>query len=163
MSMRKRPTEKGNVGRRFDDLLIPIAFGVLTVLIGVQLLSTIPRVRTTIDEIEGRFVAVPTTVVPTTVNDFSAVVTLSVDNTSVAPDIVVYRNGQSLGSFTTNQMRITVHEGDRIQVREKVPMKQSVSIYVDTDSAKLLLPAPGETLFLGQGVTSANLSSAEFM
>lgn len=50
--------------RFFDGWFVPIAFGVVTVLICTQLLGFIPGVRAAFDHAEGRFVAVPTSTIP---------------------------------------------------------------------------------------------------
>lgn len=161
--MSSRRVQSHAIVHFFDDWFVPIAFGVMTVLVGVQLISLVPSVRNTFDLVEGRFAALPTTVVPAVVKQDSAVVILSASNTALASQITVYRNGHSLGTFSTNQMRVTVREGDRITFRDVIGNGQSVSVSVDTDSAKLLLPAPGERVSLGNGVSTAALSKAQFM
>ncbi|WAH35088.1 hypothetical protein [Alicyclobacillus dauci] len=145
----------------FDGWFIPMAFGVLTVFVCIQLLGFLPGVRAAMDKVEGRLSVQPATVPPTAVQSDSAVVTLTVDSLTSALGVEVLVNGRSLGNFTTNQMRITVREGDQIQFVDSTG--DSVSISVDTDSDKLLLPAPGQSIQLDDSTRQAFLPAAEFM
>lgn len=145
----------------FDDWFIPMAFGVLTVLLCVQAISLVPQVRAAMDHVEGRFVAQPATAVPTAVKKDTAVVILTASSTQNATGVEVFLDNQSLGDFTTNQMRITVHDGQKIHFVDH--SGKSIYISVDTDNANLLLPAPGQTVELSSATPTAALSSAEFI
>ncbi|GMA60822.1 hypothetical protein NZD89_14430 [Alicyclobacillus fastidiosus] len=146
----------------FDDWFIPMAFGVVAVLVGVQALARIPIVRSTIDAKEGRFVAQTAAVMQKAVQNDSAVVTLSANSTQAASHVEVTINGNSLGAFTTNEMRITVHDGDLISFRDTAGVKVEISVE-DTSDSQLLLPAPGQVVDLDAQNKQASLSKAEFI
>ncbi|MFB5189424.1 hypothetical protein [Alicyclobacillus fastidiosus] len=146
----------------FDDWFIPMAFGVVAVLVGVQALARIPIVRSTIDAKEGRFVAQSAAVMQQAVKNDSAVVTLSTNSAQAGAHVEVTINGDSLGAFTTNEMRITVHDGDQIAFHDPDGVKVEITV-TDTSDSQLLLPAPGQVVDLGPQNKQASLSTVEFI
>ncbi|GMA55758.1 hypothetical protein C7445_102318 [Alicyclobacillus sacchari] len=146
----------------FDDLLIPVTMGVLSVLVLVQVVGMAPSVRQAMDRMEGRFVSATVTE-PASVRSASGSILLTASSAAVASHVVVFRNGVSLGTFTTNQMAILVHEGDRITFRDEMPNGPQVFIYVTAQAPNLLLPATGETAELGAGTATADLDQVSFM
>lgn len=159
MSPETRPKER-LIGRVFENWLIPATFGVVTMCVVVQLLSFIPGVRPVMDRLEGRFTVIPTSAAPA-LQKMSAIVTLSVDDVPAAAHVQVELNRQSLGTFTSNQMTVTVHQGDSISFLD--PDGTSVSISVDTNDPHLFMPMAGQVVQLGQGQTEAQLAAAEFI
>jgi hypothetical protein len=146
----------------FDDWFVPCAFGVFTVLVGVQLITHLPGIQPMVDRMEGRFASVPvSTTPPSQVKSDEAVVTLTAQSSGSLSGLEVRLNGQSLGRFTTNQMNITVREGEQIQLIDH--NGSTVSVSVDTDSGLLLLPAPGQIVELSANQPVGELSPAEFM
>lgn len=152
------------ITRWLDNWIVPVAFGVLSVLIFVQLIGVIPSVRSAFDRAEGRFAAIPTSAEPSAVKDMSGPITLMLDAPAQASHILVFRNGVSLGAFTTNQMDILLHDGDTITFRDATPNGPKVAIYVtSSQDPNMLLPAPGETVWVGSGVSTASLGKTAFM
>lgn len=143
--------------------MVPIAFAVVCILVLVQALGVVPSVRAAMDRAEGRFVAVQASAQPPSLQNVSGAITLTLDSPDQASHIVVYRNGVSLGTFTTNQMGVLLHNGDTITFRDTTPNGPQVAIYVTNDNQNLLLPASGQTAWLGNGVATASLGKTEFM
>ncbi|GLV12636.1 hypothetical protein Heshes_03200 [Alicyclobacillus hesperidum] len=146
----------------FDDLLIPVTMGVLSVLVLVQVVGMAPSMRKAMDRMEGRFVSA-TVAEPASVRSASGSIVLTASSVADASHVVVFRNGVSLGTFTTNQMDILVHEGDHITFRDETPNGPEVFIYVTDQAPNLLLPATGETVELGSGTATADLDQVSFM
>ncbi|EPZ42648.1 MULTISPECIES: hypothetical protein [Alicyclobacillus] len=154
--------EKHHWSQWFDDWLMPVTFAVVAVLVGVQVVALIPSVRTAIDAKEGRFVAQPTAAMEHALASASAVVTLSASSAAEASHVEVLLNGQSLGTFTTNEMRITVHDGDLIEFDDKSGVAVNITVENTSDN-QLLLPAPGQVVTLGGQAKHASLPKAEFI
>lgn len=145
----------------FENWFVPMVFGVVVVAVVVQVIGTNPTVRTAMDRVEGRFVNVSAiNSVPPGLANATAVITLTAS--SINPSgIEVLRNGTSLGDFISNQMRVTVHEGDKL---EFVDLDGSnVSITVDTNSPDILHPASGQVVLMNSKNRHASLSNVEFI
>jgi len=145
---------------RVDRFLIPISFGLLTMLVLVQMLTNLPSIRSKVDQMEGRFASVPAEVIPSSVAQDQAIITLFLSPDQTNSAIGVFKNGDLIGNFSSSQLRVTVHEGDRLSIQSSRPA--TVSVVVDHNDPNLLLPAPGQTVALTPGQAQAYLPSVQF-
>lgn len=143
-----------------DGFLVPISFGLLSMVVLVQLLSTIPVVRSKLDIMEGRFSAVPTQVVPSSVANEQAQLSLRLSPDQTDPGVEVFKNGQLVGDFANSELTVTVHEGDQLTFR--TTQSGTVYVVVDHNDPNLLLPAPGQMVELSPQHPQGSLPAAEF-
>lgn len=145
----------------FENWFIPMAFGVIVVVVVIQFIGMVPGVRAVMDRVEGRFQeakAVNST--PPGLVDASAVLKLIVSGGS-ASSVEVLKNHHSLGTFTTRQMRVTVHAGDVIQFIDIGGKKAEIT--VNTDSSDLFQPAPGQVVVLSPSSRKGSLRPVVFL
>ncbi len=133
----------GKLTAYIDGWLVPFAFGTLSVLIGAQMITSIQPVRAYVDEVEGRFIEEPASVIPQSVNHETANLSLFLSPTVARPDIKVILNGRVLARFLTAQLTIAVHEGDSVQFESSGHGLAYIS--TESDNSSLLVPAPGQT------------------
>jgi hypothetical protein len=145
-----------------DRLLLPIAAGCLTFTLLVQGMGRVPAVRQYLDTVEGRFIQMPKEVVPASVSQEQASITLYLSPVASADtEIQVLRNGRSIGAFHGSKLSITLREGDQISLYAPNLQHQLV-ITVDHNDPRLLTPAPGWTAVLTPTQPRAQLPSAKF-
>ena len=146
----------------FDNVLIPVALGLLTMTLLVQVAATNPAVQSRLDRLEGRFSAVPTQVIPPTVNSETAAVTLYLSpSTGQHPNVTVSVNGKPVANFTSASAHLNVKEGDRITLTSN-DLTGPVYITVDHNDPNLLFPAPGQVVELSPNDPTGQLPSVEF-
>lgn len=145
---------------KIDSWLVPMAFGLLSVLVLAQMVTTLPSIRSKVDQVEGRFTTIPTDVIPSSVAQEQAIITLFLSPDQINSAIGVFNNGKFVANFTSSQLRVTVHEGDRLSIKSSAPA--TVSVVVDHNDPNLLLPAPGQTVELTPGQVQVSLPSVQF-
>ncbi|MDQ0188481.1 hypothetical protein JI721_16175 [Alicyclobacillus cycloheptanicus] len=145
-----------------DRMLVPSAFGVLSVLVGVQMLTAIPAVRHHVDALAGRFVQVTPAAASSAGGSESASITLYLSpDTGPRPDVRVLVNGKYAGSFTSPSLHLTVHPNDQIEfVRSKTG--GAVDIEVDDNDPNLAYPLPGMSYSLTKDDPSLDLPNVRF-
>lgn len=143
-----------------DGYLIPISFGLLSMVILVQLFSTIPTIRAKLDTMEGRFSAVPAEVIPSSVNQEQTQISLHLSPNQTDPGVQVFNNSKFVGTFTSPELTLTVREGDRISLQTQ--QTGTVYITVDHNDPNLLLPAPGQTIELSPQQQTASFPAVQF-
>lgn len=145
-----------------DHFLIPIAFGVFSMLVGVQLLTAVPPVRRYVDSVTGRFVQVSTrpSTVPASAQEATVTLYLS-PSTMPHPDVRIMVNDQYVGNFVSDSSKITVHPGDKVKL---VTSRSNGQVYVEVDDNDpyLLFPLPGLTYKLSAQQPSATLPTVRF-
>jgi hypothetical protein len=144
---------------RIDGWLVPVALGCLSTLIVAQVVTSIPAVRRHVDSAAGRFVAMPADIVPASVNRQEAEVSLYISPAGDHSDVEIQVDGRTVGFMAEPKLGVSVREGDVISVVNKGT--GMVAISVDHDNPNLLLPAPGQTLYVEPGET-VSLPSARF-
>ncbi|MBX5437537.1 MAG: hypothetical protein IRZ33_10030 [Alicyclobacillaceae bacterium] len=122
-----------------DNVLIPVAFGLLSTLALAQMAACIPVVRDRLDARAGRLVAVRTEAGSTAPAIFSMYVSPAVPH----PDVEVWVNGQRVADFQRPGVTVTVRDGDRVELRA-MNLSGTVWIRIDHDDPGLLSPAPGQ-------------------
>lgn len=146
----------------FENWFIPMTFGVAAVVVAVQFIGMLPDVRNAMDRVEGRFQkAMAVNAEPPGLVGTTAVITLHISLGSRGSGIEVMKNQQSLGAFTTDQMRVSVHEGDVIHFVDVSGV--ATDIRVDTGSSQLLEPASGQVITLSPSHRRAGLTPAKFL
>lgn len=144
-----------------DGYLIPVAFGLLCFLIVIQLASRVPLVRSKMDAMSGRFVSVPTDIVPTSVKSSKAVVTLYMSPATSRPDVFAYVNGQVVGNFANSSLQVPVRDGDQVSIQSF--QDGDLVIQVDHNDPKLLVPAPGMVIDVMSAHQLYNLPLVKFI
>ncbi|AEJ43534.1 hypothetical protein TC41_1604 [Alicyclobacillus acidocaldarius subsp. acidocaldarius Tc-4-1] len=149
--------------RMLDDILVPVALGTLTTLVLAQLAMQMPRVRERVEAMaRSRPVMAMQTGTPPGLQGATGSIILTADSAERAANVIVFRNGVSLGPFTTNEMQILVHAGDVISFRDATPQGPPVTLYVRDGSNDMLYPVTGETITLGGGTATASLEPVAF-
>jgi hypothetical protein len=144
---------------RIDGWLVPVAAGFLSVLVAAQVVTSIPTVRRYVDSVAGRFVEMPKDIVPASVERQEAQVSLYISPAGDHSDVTIQVDGRTVGVMAEPKLGIAVREGDVISVVNNGP--GVVAISVDHDNPNLLLPAPGQTIYVDPGQT-VSLPSARF-
>ncbi|MCL6547604.1 MAG: hypothetical protein K6T30_01690 [Alicyclobacillus sp.] len=154
----KRDSVWQQMAARVDDWLIPMAFGLLCVLVLAQGVAAIPAVRERMDEASGRLVAVRAGI--PAVSSATASFTLYLSPAAARPDIEVWVNGRLAGDFSRPSVRLTVRDGDRVEV--SMPKSGGLAyVRVDHDDPSLLAPAPGQVFELSPNAPVAVLPVVE--
>lgn len=149
--------------RMLDDGLVPVALGTVTTLALAQLAMQLPFVRDHVSaSIRTRPALAVQTGTPPGLSGASGSVMLKADSAARAANVIVFRNGVSLGPFTTDEMQILVHSGDVISFRDTRPHGPPVTIYVTDGASDMLYPVTGETVSLGGGTATASLEPVSF-
>lgn len=144
-----------------DGFLVPISFGLVSMVIFVQVIATIPVVRGKIDSMEGRFSLVPAQVIPASVAQEQAQISLHLSPDQNNSGVQVFNNGKLVGTFMSSILTLSVHEGDKLTFNSP-GAAGTVYIVVDHNDPNLLLPAPGQTVELTSQSPSASLPAVQF-
>jgi hypothetical protein len=144
-----------------DRYFIPVAFGLLSFLVVIQLASRVPMVRSKMDAMSGRFVSVPTESVPASVKSSRALVTLYMSPATPRPDVLAYVNGQVVGNFANSSLLVPVRDGDQLSIQSL--QGGDLVVQVDHNDPKLLLPAPGTVLNVTSTHQMYNLPIVKFI
>ncbi|SIS95895.1 hypothetical protein [Alicyclobacillus vulcanalis] len=146
-----------------DDVLVPVALGTVTTLVLAQCAMQLPGVRGRIEAWAASRPAFSVqTGTPPGLTDATGSLVLTADSAARAANVIVFRNGVSLGPFTTDEMQILVHPGDVISFRDTTPNGPVVTIYVEDGASDMLYPVTGETITLGGGTATASLEPVTF-
>lgn len=150
--------------RMLDDVFVPVALGTVTTLVLAQLAMHVPSVRDRVQMVTRVEPAMSMhTGTPPGLDGATGSVILTADSAPLAGNVIVFRNGVSLGPFTTNEMQILVHTGDVISFRDTRPDGPQVTIYVTDGDNDMLYPVTGETVTLGDGTATAALEPVSFL
>ncbi|GMA52511.1 hypothetical protein GCM10025857_38680 [Alicyclobacillus contaminans] len=152
------PALRDRLEAGLDASLVPIAAGFLCMLCLVQLLTAIPAVRTYVDDTAGRFVEQPATL--SGADQQQATITLLSAPDGTYPNVKVEVNGQEVGTMDNARLEVTIHNGSVIQIVNSG--ETTVFVSVDHNDARLLTPAPGQTVEVDAGQT-AQFPSIQFM
>lgn len=153
MSQGRREKLWRDLVTKVDGFLVPAAFGLLCIVAIVQVVTAIPSVRRHVDAVAGRFVPMPHDIIPTSVHDEEATVSLYAAPEGEHGDVKVMVNGEIVGSFVNPRVDVHVREGDTVAVENDGP--GTVEVAADHNSPYLLLPAPGDTIDVDSGDTIA--------
>ncbi|MBF8376390.1 hypothetical protein IW967_00605 [Alicyclobacillus mali] len=149
--------------RMLDAFLVPVALGTVSTLVLAQLAMQVPRVRDHVEAmVQTHTVISVQTGTPPGVAEATGSIVLMADSAARAANVIVFRNGVSLGPFTTDEMQILVHSGDVISFRDTTPAGPPVTIYVQDGDSDMLYPVTGETITLGNGAGTASLEPVGF-
>lgn len=144
-----------------DGYLIPTAFGLLSFLVLIQVVTKVPIIRSHVDALAGRFVSIPTDVVPNSVKTERANVQLYISPVASRPDVTVFVNEQAVATFSKPEVDVSVREGDVIGIQSSTPGE--VMIQVDQNDEKLLTPAPGQVVDVNTPNLTYRLTAARFI
>jgi hypothetical protein len=164
MGTDERTTENlwKNLVEHVDRFLIPVSFGFLTILLLVQVITAFPPIRHSLDLISGEFSQMPTSVIPASVKNETATITLYLAPSEMThPDVQVFVNGQLVGHFVKSSLVIQCREGDKITLQ--TTGVGLVQVSVDHNDPNLLVPAPGQAITIRKPYQPAQLAVVEFV